>query len=59
MRMKNERARYVVALPVHEKFVRLVRQVPRRLREKLNLEFWLVGDEPVRYSIHILRPGVE
>ncbi len=56
MRMTDQNTRYIIALPIHEKFVRLVRQLPPNVREKLNLEFWLIGAKPVRYSIHILLP---
>lgn len=56
LRMSHQDARYIVALPIHEKFVRLVRQVPAGVRRKLNLEFWLIGTQPVRYSIHVLPP---
>ncbi len=56
LRMRDQNTRYVIALPIHEKFVRLVRQVPHNVRKKLNLEFWLIGTEPVRYSIHTLLP---
>ena len=54
MRMNERNTRYVVALPIHEKFVRLVQGVSHEARKKLNLEFWLVGADPIRYSIHIL-----
>jgi hypothetical protein len=56
MRMSERNTRYVVALPIHEKFVRLVQRVSQHARRKLNLEFWFVGTEPVCYSIHILYP---
>ena len=57
MRMSEENTRYVIALPIHEKFVRLVRGVSQHALKKLNLEFWLVGADPIRYSIHILYPN--
>ena len=53
MRMSEENARYTVALPAHEKFVKLVRGVSQSARKKLNLEFWLV-EAPG--CIHILDP---
>jgi hypothetical protein len=59
LRMSKTNARYVVALPIHENFVKLVRKVPQDVRRKLNLEFWLVGSKPVSYSIHILRPDAD
>jgi hypothetical protein len=36
--------------------VRLVRAVSQHARKKLNLEFWLIGTVPIRYSIHIVYP---
>jgi hypothetical protein len=56
MRTSEENTRYIVALPAHEKFVRLVRAVSQHARKKLNLEFWLIGTVPIRYSIHIVYP---
>jgi len=56
MRTNEKNTRYVVALPIHEKFVRLAQGVSQYARKRLDLEFWLVGTEPIRYSIHVLSP---
>jgi hypothetical protein len=56
MRASEENTKYIVALPAHERFVRLVRGVSQHARGKLNLEFWLICAVPIRYSIFILRP---
>lgn len=48
--------RYVVALPIHEAYVKLVRKVSREARKALNLEFWLVGGTPIQFTIHVVHP---
>lgn len=55
LRMGNEKTIYVIALPRHRSYLNLVRRIPRRVRESLNLEFWLVA--PVE-GIHDYEVGV-
>jgi hypothetical protein len=53
--MNDQAATDIIALPCHDRFVRLVRRVPRPIRRKLKLDFWLV--EPtglLDYHIHIV-----
>jgi len=43
LRMTRTERRYVIALPYHKKFVKMVQHLPGSVRQKLQLEFWLVG----------------
>jgi hypothetical protein len=54
LRMNAEGCSYIVALPCHQQFVRLVRQVPQSVSRKLGLEFWLIEPDSgaLDYSIH-------
>ena len=57
LRMGHNDSSYIVALPCHEQFVRLVRQVPLSVCRMLNLQFWLI--EPTSgtrdYCIHAVQ----
>ena len=43
LRMTHSERRYVIALPFHKRFVKLVQRVPGTIRLKLQLEFWFIG----------------
>lgn len=58
-RMDDAKARYIIALPIRHRFVDLLCKLPSRIRRELHLEFWLVGEKPSRWSIHVLYPGAE
>ena len=60
-RMIDPSVIYVIALPWHKKYVRLIQQYSRYVRQKLSLEFWLVTPTEGLYDYHlgILRPDAE
>ena len=43
LRMTRSGKRFVIALPCHKRFVKLVQRVPNTVRQKLGLELWLIG----------------
>ncbi len=57
-RMQNEDSRFVIALPAQEGFVRLARMLPAALRQKLNLEIWVINPDNVGYQLAILHHNV-
>jgi hypothetical protein len=56
IQMNDEAATYIIALPCHDRFVRLACRVPRAICRKLKLDFWLV--EPtvglLDYHLHMV-----
>ena len=42
-RMNDTKAKYVVALPWHTRYMDLIRTIPQSVRQKLRLQFWLVA----------------
>ncbi len=61
LRMNDDRTIYIVALPCHDQFVRLVRLVPRRVFRALNLHFWLIEATQgiLDYHIHVVESDAQ